>query len=469
MHYMTAIVRRSRNNSETESKLGKTGILGGGLTGLTLAYLLKDRGEQIEVLEKENSCGGLMRTLHEKGFSFDYCGSHIIFSKDQKILDFMLSLLGDNKVKKRRNTKVLYKGCYVKYPFENGLADLPKRDNFECLYGFIENLVSKEKGELEKPHNLKEWFKCTFGRGIAEKYLIPYNEKIWKHPLEDMGLDWVERIPDPPVEDIIKAALDIQTEGYTHQLNFYYPKRGGIEALIKALEEKVGNYVTKNFEVKHLKRKNGKWIVSNGKQEKSFDKVVSTIPVHKLVATLNVPSEVKTTVSQLKCNSLVTVMIGLNQSKVNDLSWLYIPDKKTLAHRVSFPSNYSPFVAPSGKSAVMAEITCNIDDRIWRMTDKDIANRVIEDLHALRIIEKNQVCFLRVKKTEYAYVICDLAYRDKLKNIKTYFDEVGISILGRFAEFKYYNMDNCVKRAVDFTKALYDYPENERSDSQKPV
>jgi protoporphyrinogen oxidase len=214
-------------------------VLGGGLTGLTIGYLLDELGVDFEVLEKESECGGLMRTLQKGGFTFDYGGSHIIFSKNKEILDFMLKLLGSNKVRNRRNTKVLYKGkYYVKYPFENGLADLPVKENFECLYHFIKNLVKREKGELKNPSNLKEWCYYTFGEGIAEKYLIPYNEKIWKYPTEKMGLEWVERMPNPPIEDIIKSSLGIQTEGYTHQLHFYYPKVGGIQALIKSLEEK---------------------------------------------------------------------------------------------------------------------------------------------------------------------------------------------------------------------------------------
>lgn len=160
----------------------KTAILGGGLTGLTLGYFLNQRRIDFEILEKESECGGLMRTLQEDGFTFDYGGSHILFTKDKEVLDFTVNLLGDNKIKNRRNTKILYKGHYVKYPFENGLADLPKEDNFECLYYFIQNIIKKEKGELKRPNNLKEWFYYTFGKGISEKYLIPYNEKIWKYP-----------------------------------------------------------------------------------------------------------------------------------------------------------------------------------------------------------------------------------------------------------------------------------------------
>ena len=173
----------------------KIGILGGGLAGLSLGYFLHQKDYDFLILERNPETSGLLKSIQIEGFTFDVGGSHIIFSKDKEILNFMVSLLGDNVIRNRRNTKILYKGHYVKYPFENGLADLPKRDNFECLYYFVQNLIAKEKGLLKPPTNMKEWFYYTFGKGIAEKYLIPYNEKIWKFDSAFMDTQMVERIP----------------------------------------------------------------------------------------------------------------------------------------------------------------------------------------------------------------------------------------------------------------------------------
>jgi protoporphyrinogen oxidase len=113
----------------------RVGILGGGLAGLTLANLLRHK---VEVLEKNPECGGLCRTLTDEGFTFDYGGCHILFSRDELAVNFILDALRENKARNRRNSKVLYGDRYVKYPFENGLGDLSPQDNFDCLYGFIQ-------------------------------------------------------------------------------------------------------------------------------------------------------------------------------------------------------------------------------------------------------------------------------------------------------------------------------------------
>jgi len=55
----------------------KTAILGGGLSGLTLARLLYEKGEDVVVLEAEPAIGGLCRSKSEQGFAFDCGGSHI--------------------------------------------------------------------------------------------------------------------------------------------------------------------------------------------------------------------------------------------------------------------------------------------------------------------------------------------------------------------------------------------------------
>ena len=423
----------------------KTGILGGGLTGLSLSYFLKCESE---ILEKNKKGGGLCSSFTKNGFTFDY-GGHIIFSKDKEVLNFMISILGDNVEKHYRNNKVWYKRRFVKYPFENGLYALPKEDIFECLYYYINN-------DHPKPTNLKEWLYYTFGKGIAEKYLIPYNEKIWNTELETMGIDWVERIPKPPLEDVIKSAVGIETEGYTHQLYFYYPIKDGIQSLIESIQGKVSN-ITTNFEVKKISKDGDKWIVSNGSIEKVFDKIVSTIPIFDLLNALNdVPEDVKIAANNLRYNSLIVVMVGINDADLSDKTAVYIPDKRCLFHRICFNKYFSESLVPNGKSSVMAEITANIGDDVWELTDKEITKKVVSSLSEEDFINEVDVCETDVKRAKYAYIIHDLNHSKNMKIISNFLESIGIEICGRFSEFKYLNMDACIRSAMNMAKKLND-------------
>lgn len=427
----------------------KVGILGGGLAGLTVANYLR---HDFEILEKNEECGGLCRSLREGGFTFDYGGGHIIFSRDGKVLGAMVGKLGKNVAKRRRNTRIFFKGRYVKYPFENGLSDLSQRDNMECLYSYVENWMKRRQRKPREPRNFEEWMYHTFGKGITEKYLIPYNRKIWNHEPRHMAVDWVkDRIPQPPVEDVIKSSLGVQTEGYTHQLFFYYPRRGGIQSLIESLERAVRDKITKNFDVKRVEREGKKWVVSDESVEKEFDRIISTIPVTELVYVYRGCSgEAKRAARDLKYNSLVTVLLGFDKKKMNDIHWLYFPrEEEGLFNKVSFPFNHSLHAAPKGKSSAIVEITCTPGDNIWKMKDEKLIEHAINKLDENKVADGKKVCFSKVMRSKYAYVVNDFNYKKNTETLKNYFAEEGITLCGRFSEFKYLNMDATVKSAID--------------------
>lgn len=427
------------------------GILGGGLSGLSAGFFLHQKNIDFEILEKSDSCGGLCKSIEQNGFTFDVAGGHIIFSKDKEIFDLMLDLLGENKLMNKRNTKILYKDRFVKYPFENGLADLPEEENKECLEEFKKTLDQK----FSEPKNFKEWIYQTFGKGIAEKYLIPYNIKIWNFPLEKMATFWIaDRVPKPPVEDIIKSSQGIETEGYTHQLYFYYPKKGGIQALTDAIRAKIKDRITENFEIKSVIRNNGKWIVSNGKQQKTYDRLISTIPIFHLIDAINVPKNIREAAKNLRYNSLVVMAIGLDKKNLLPYHWLYLPDRNIKVHRIIFLSNYSPNMAPEGKFCIMAEMIYNEGDRISEMNEKELKNYIIDSLHERKIINKNDICYTNIAKSKYAYVIYDIDYEKNMKIIEEFFKSVGIILCGRFSEFKYLNMDACIRSAMNVVSKL---------------
>lgn len=420
----------------------RIGIIGGGLSGLSLGYFLKKRGiKNFTILEKDNVVGGkLMRSFKHDGFTFDFA-SHVIFSRNQKILNIMLRLLGLNITSKRRNTKIFYKGNFIKYPFENGLNDLPLNDNFECLFEFVKTLIQKHK--LPKPKNLREWCYYTFGKGIAEKYLIPYNNKVWNFPAKSISTEWVERIPNPPVDDIIKSSLGIDTEGYKHQLRFFYPKRGGIMSLPLAIEKRIKGKIIKDYEVVSIKKSKKKWIVCNGQKKTEFDNIISTIPIFDLVRCLDdIPEDVLKAVRRLKYSSLATVFVGLKKPLEHDFSWMYFPGAKDgKFNRVAFLSNYSRYNAPKGNSCLIAETTYR------KLSDVDTIDKTIDNLNRAGIIEKDDVCYSNCVGTKYAYVIPDLKYSKNISIVRRFFKRKGIVLCGRFSQFEYINMDAAIENA----------------------
>lgn len=422
----------------------KIGILGGGLTGLTLARLLSRH--DVEVLEAYERPGGLCRSFEWNGFVGDH-GGHILFSKDREALSYVTTALGGNVHRLRRENKILYQGIYTKYPFENGLGVLPPEDRFSCLYHFLFD-------RYPRPSNLEEWCYYTFGKGISDAYLLPYNRKIWKMEPRRLSLSWVERIPKPPPEDVIKSALGIETEGYLHQLYFHYPRRHGIEALIHALAR--GVKVTTGFHVDSIERQGGRWVVgSRSGEERSYDRIISTLPVFDLFRALRpMDPEVRRLVGELRYNSICVVLVCVSVPRRHDFSALYIPDRRILFHRLCSMDFFSLHNAPPGCSAYIAEVTTRSWMREARWSDKRLADTVARQLVSLNLVRGRDIEHLEVRRQKYAYVLNDAGYEDRLRRIHTYLRKRSIPVCGRFAEFRYLNMDACVRSAFSLAERL---------------
>mgnify|MGYP001043955192 FL=1 len=117
----------------------KLAILGGGLAAISLAYFLQENQqiEEITIFEKEDAIGGLCRSIHKDGYTYDI-GPHILFSKDKEMLNLMLEVAPETN-KLRRSNQIIHKGRYVQYPFENDLSKLPSEDLNYAVTAFQNN------------------------------------------------------------------------------------------------------------------------------------------------------------------------------------------------------------------------------------------------------------------------------------------------------------------------------------------
>ncbi|MFI5458437.1 MAG: protoporphyrinogen/coproporphyrinogen oxidase [Isosphaerales bacterium] len=414
------------------------GILGGGISGITLQRYLRHPSE---VLEASGHPGGLCSTIFKDGFGYDI-GGHILFSKSQQINQLVEELLGDNCGYAKRANKIYFKNRFVKYPFENGLGVLDKEDIYECLIGYL------KRGEYPRPTNLREWCYHRFGKGLAEMYLIPYNEKIWNIATDQMSLEWVDRIPSPPLEDIVKSALGHETEGYLHQLYFKYPKKGGVQALVDATLKPDG-VVTCGFRVESIRRQGSGWAVAGSSGGRSYDQIVVTFPIHEAIACFEgVPDEVEKAVASLRYNTINVVFIALNDESLLQHSALYIPDPNVVTHRLCYMGFFSKELVKPGTSSLIAEITTNPGDGIHEMSDAALTERVIEDLNREGLLDKRRIIVTDVTRCKYGYPVYDLDYYKNTKILHDYFASINVDLCGRFAQFDYINSDECMRRAI---------------------
>lgn len=426
-------------------------ILGGGVTGLTAGSLLRSKGHDVTIFEKEEVAGGLCRSKVVRGFTFDRAGGHIIFSKDEEVMGFVRALLGEeNMVRSDRHTKIFYRGRYVKYPFENGLGDLPPEDRFDCVKGYVEAHIERRNGSVA-PENFRDWVLWRFGEGIARCFMFPYNEKIWKVDLRELGSSWVAgRVPDAPIDDVLRAAVGISTEGYKHQAIFWYPLIGGFQAITDRLAERVGPSLRTSTPVENI-RKTPKGFAVNGED---FDTVVNTIPLQECYRRLEgADPEASRAAERLGFRGVASFMIGLGVPETTRYSWIYLPHSENgPANRITHLANYSPRNAPDGKSSILAEVTFEGTACV----DEAAAWEVVEGLHASGILDKGTVEVLDWSVNPYAYILFTRDFDGNREAAIRGLEAIGMHTVGRFGRYDYHNSDQCIRQVMDLVARFPD-------------
>ncbi len=427
-------------------------ILGGGLAAISTAYFLQDRQDidEIIILEKEETTGGLCRSFHVGKYVYDI-GPHILFSKDKEILQLMLDVLENNVNNCRRSNQIIYKGKYVQYPFENDLSKLPKEDLEYCI-----NTFEKNPYENYAAANMLQFFLKTFGEGVTNTYLRPYNEKIWKYDPVFMDTQMVERIPKPTNEEFMRSAHGETVEGYLHQLYFSFPKVGGIEAVVRGFEKKLNEKckIYTNQTVEKVIQNNGFHILTD-KREFRGDICISTIPVQELVQAYDVNKQsIKEAVSDLKYNSIMIAFIKTKEDLCGKHFAFMIPDQNVIFHRISKMDFLGEEYTHDG-ATYMVEITYRPGDRYDEMSDSTIFEKIAEGLKAINFAAKSEdISLINLTRHQYAYVIYDLNHKSNMDKIREYFAEEGIWLNGRFGNFEYWNMDKVIRESLKLVERI---------------
>lgn len=431
----------------------RTGIIGAGVSGLSLALLLDG---DTSVFERSDRPGGHASSTVRDGWTFDN-GPHIMFSKNSEILEFMIAILGGNVHRSRRNSRVCIDGRFVKYPIENDLAALPHELRNSCLLDYLFN----PHAELaEHPRNMHDWFLGVFGEALTQLYLRPYNEKIWKVPLDTLSMTWSERIPRPPAEDVVKGALGISTEGYLHQLYFYYPRSGGYEAIPRALAGLLApNTLRLSSPIISIKpTQRGKIRLETLNEQHEFDRVVSTVPLPDLIDLLqcDVPQEVHESATRLRINPMAVVTLGFSGTDEHEFSSVYFPDPEFLVHRISAPCTFSPMNGPVGSYSIQAEITAPAGDfSMLERPDSELIDHCLQGIRRHGIVMPDHpLVFSDVQRFQYAYVVYTEGYAKELERVREWARDLGIHLHGRFGAFEYLNVDGCIMRSLELASIL---------------
>ncbi len=410
-------------------------ILGAGLAGLSAAYHLPGS----VIYEQHDRVGGHAKSAIKAGFVFDE-GIHVLHTKNEYVLELLSGPANARLRERERDAWIYHYGTYTRYPFQANTYGLPVDVVKDCLLGFIQNDFPRER-----INTYEDWLYYQFGRGICERFMVPYSIKFWGVHPRDLTTEWVGvRHPRPLLDEVISGALGDQLKRFGVNADFRYPQEGGFGAVGEALADAVGRErIHLRHRVNHIDVKRREIEFNDRAAVIRYDGVISTIPLPKIVGLIpDSPAAVREAAASLRTNSILVVNLGIDRPAVTDKHWIYYPEPEFSFFRISFPMNFSSRVVPPGCSSVSCEIAYGEGRPIERA---GIVDRVLADLKASGVLRADdRVVFQDVIDIPYAYVIYDQRRKPSVDVIHEYVKGHGIYPCGRYGDWRYFWSDEAI-------------------------
>ena len=439
-------------------------IFGAGPTGLGAAYRLKEHGHtNFHIYDRAGQVGGLA-TSHqdEQGFVWDI-GGHVQFSHYRYFDDLMDRALGANWLDHERESWVWIEGRFVPYPFQNNLRYLRPETRWRCLQGLI---CLYKQPFCGKPKNFREWIDATFGDGLADVFMVPYNFKVWAYPAEEMDYNWIgERVAVTDLERVLDNVLhDRDDLSWGPNNTFRFPLRGGTGAVWESVANLIGREtISLQKEVASVDP-DAKTVTFTDGTKDTYDVLISTLPIDRLTDLCDWKS-LHGTASKLRYSSSNIIGVGLSGKPPDALKkkcWMYFPEANCPFYRVTVFSNYSPNNVPdiTRQWSLMAEVS---ESHHKPVDQERLVEDVIEGMFATNLIHKqHDVLSTWTYRAHYGYPTPSLGRDEALNALHSELEKQGIFSRGRFGGWKYEisNQDHSLMQGVELVdKLLHGVPE----------
>jgi protoporphyrinogen oxidase len=412
-------------------------VIGSGISGLSIARMLADQYE-VKIIERTPTIGGLIKCERINGNLFHRVGGHVFNSRNQDVINWFWDHFDKETefLAAVRNAKILFSDKLVGYPIENFLHQLPP----DLVKPIVKDLLAIVKEGYKTPEtyaDFKAFLLGNFGETLYKLYFGPYNTKIWNTDISNVPLEWLDgKLPMPKIDDVIISNIVKQEESEMVHSRFFYPVKYGSQFIVDRLSE--GLDITTSYNVSSIKYGNGKVSVNN---EMDADVLVYCGDVRMLASIIEIDDEelkeALHKVTTLPSNGTSNVLCETDD---NDISWLYLPEEKFKAHRIIYTGNFSPT-----NNAGTNRKTCVVE-----FSGKHDEAEMLEELKRL----PGNLKALAFNYEPNSYIIQQKDTRENVAKLKRLLAANNIYLLGRFAEWEYYNMDKCIESAMGLCETL---------------
>lgn len=459
----------TRDNFSTLTKDARVLIVGAGPTGLGAAWRLRELGcKNFTILEASPYAGGLAHSfVDDAGFTWDI-GGHVMFSHYEYYDKVFDEVMGDDFALNNRESWVRMLGTWVPYPFQNNIRYLPPKDAADCLVGLI-NAQAANAPNFRDATNFGEFIDRVFGEGIARLFMRPYNFKVWAYPPEMMNKHWIgERVAVIDVERAVRNVVEGKDDfGWGPNNQFKFPLRGGTGEFYHRIAERLKDRLRLSTTVECIDTARNVATVRTAdgtSEELPYDAIISAMPLDMLCTKVvsDAPENVREAGSGLLHSAGHMVGIGLKRPCPSTKSWMYFPEANCPFYRVTYLSNYSPYMTPNqtGANDTHYSLLCETSGSGHKPVE---AAAIVEDTIAglenaglLEPGERADIVSTWHHAVEYSYPTPSVDRDQRLSVTIPWLESRDIYSRGRFGMWKYEvaNTDHTLMQGVEVVDRL---------------
>ena len=224
----------------------------------------------------EEEAGGLCCSKEVDGAPLDIGGGHFLDVRRTTVNNFLFEFMPCNEWELYvRNSKISVNGLHIDHPIEANIWQVNIEEQVQYLMSIATAGCNQGK---EKPEKFIDWIYWKLGGRIADDYMIPHNSKIFSKDLNELGIYWLEKLPNVSYENTLRSCLEHKAYGeQPEHAQFYYPKIYGYGELWKRMRENIEGFIKYSVSVKGIDFNKMTVLCVNG-ESFSAEKIVTTIP-----------------------------------------------------------------------------------------------------------------------------------------------------------------------------------------------
>jgi protoporphyrinogen oxidase len=312
----------------------RTLIVGAGVTGLAAAAFSHD--PDYLILEADSEIGGYCKTVRREGFVWDYSG-HFFHFRHADLENWLRARMPGQEVRTiTRRALVAYGGSLIDFPFQKNIHQLPREEFIDCLHDLFFARASQDRlagaTSAVQPESFAEMLHGRYGRSIAEKFLVPYNEKLYACDLGTLDPEAMGRFfPHADLADVIRNMKSSDRTGYN--ATFTYPEGGAIQ-YIQALASTLPPQaiaVEEPLRAVDLDRK----VAVTSRREIRYQRLISSAPLPRFVALCGLAHDP----AVFTWNKVLVFNLGFDRKGPRGVHWIYYPDRDRVFYRIGFYDN----------------------------------------------------------------------------------------------------------------------------------